>query len=204
MKNVIAGLEEGLQAIAEALEGSSGPDIPTPAAADEGKVLTADDDGTVSWEDIHALPSTEGAARGDVLLLDGYKIPFWGEPSGLVPSTSGASEGDVLTVNEYGSPAWATPSGGGGSGTTIYKKASTVQYNDKSDNYYVSIETLNTPITTNTVLLAVYNTDSQYSQKPVFTGYEVSTGMDYLEVIFDSNPNFTNALLVFATPESAS
>lgn len=48
MKTVIAGLEEGLNAIAEALEGDS--IVPTPAAADEGKVLTANDDGTASWE----------------------------------------------------------------------------------------------------------------------------------------------------------
>ena len=66
MKNVIAGLEEGLQAIAEALEADS--IVPTPAAADEGKVLTAGDDGTASWETPEGgIPTPTLSDEGKVL-----------------------------------------------------------------------------------------------------------------------------------------
>ena len=142
MKQVIQGLEEGLQAIAEALEGDS--IVPTPAAADEGKVLTANDDGTASWEDVDGLPAfTSPDDSGKVLKLieqdqQGTLAPEWTTPREVpaggsngqvlgknsngygwknivqVPSTSGASNGDVLT-NDGGIPTWAPASGGGGS-----------------------------------------------------------------------------------------
>lgn len=141
MKNVIAGLEEGLNAIAEALEG--GNIVPTPAAADEGKVLTAGDDGTASWEDAGSgLPTPTLDDDGKVLRVVSQSqeevAPEWSSvrevPTGgstgnvlkktsngygwaaisTVPSTSGASNGDVLT-NDGGIPTWAPASGGGGS-----------------------------------------------------------------------------------------
>lgn len=140
MKNVIAGLEEGLQAIAEALEGDS--IVPTPAAADEGKVLTANDDGTASWEDPEGgLPASTGTDRGKVLTVGYSGDPGWVTPTKEIPDVignhgkvlmagnpedeppvqwiainqvpSGGSTGQVLTktTNGYG---WAAASGGGG------------------------------------------------------------------------------------------
>ena len=143
MKQVIQGLEEGLQAIAEALEADS--IVPTPAAADEGKVLTAGDDGTASWEEpeggLPAFTSPDDSGKALKLIeqdQEGTLAPEWTAirevPTGgsngqvlgktsngygwksivQVPSTSGASNGDVLT-NDGGIPTWAPASGGGGS-----------------------------------------------------------------------------------------
>ena len=113
MKNVIAGLEEGLNAIAEALEG--GNIVPTPAAADEGKVLTAGDDGTASWEDAEGgLPAfTSPDDSGKMLKLieqnqQGDLAPEWATPR-EVPA--GGSNGQVLTKNSNGY-GWAAPAGG--------------------------------------------------------------------------------------------
>ena len=115
MKTVIAGLEEGLNAIAEALEGGGSEVVPTPTAADEGKVLTAGDDGTASWEDAGSgLPEyTSPDDSGKILKLieqdqQGNLAPEWSTPR-EVPA--GGSNGQVLTKNSNGY-GWAAPSGG--------------------------------------------------------------------------------------------
>ena len=238
MKQVIEGLQEGLKAIADAMEGG----YPEPTAASEGQVLTADGEGGASWEDAaDGLPEIDSQVEQGAVLAVGYsREPEWVNditdliPNGsaaLVPTTTGVTNGYVLT-NNSGTPTWAAGSGGGsypeptsatsgqvltadgiggaswqtpsgGGGTTIYKKTSTVEYDDKSDMYYASVEPFSTPITGNTVLLAVYYTDGNI-KKPLTTGYGFSASMDYLQVNFDSNPNVASVLLVFATPELAS
>lgn len=75
-------------------------------AANAGKVLTVNSDGTVSFQDV---PSEfpEGAQSGDVLAWGGETGPEW-RPH--YPESG--SEGDVLTLGETG-PEWAPPAGGG-------------------------------------------------------------------------------------------
>lgn len=108
MKTVIAGLEEGLNAIAEALEGDS--IVPTPAAADEGKVLTAGDDGTASWETPEGgIPTPtlddEGKVLKAVPQTQTTVAPEWGTVN-EVPI--GGRNGQVLTKNSNGY-GWANP-----------------------------------------------------------------------------------------------
>ena len=75
-------------------------------AANAGKVLTVNSDGTVSFQDV---PSEfpDGAQSGDVLAWGGETGPEW-RPH--YPESG--SEGDVLTLGETG-PEWTTPAGGG-------------------------------------------------------------------------------------------
>lgn len=110
MKQVIEGLSEGLQAIAEAVGGGGGGSsiVPTPAAADEGKVLTANDDGTASWEDgPEGLPDDSQAANQSVLMKT-VTGPQW-ETINQVPA--GGTQGQVLTKGASGYD-WANASGG--------------------------------------------------------------------------------------------
>ena len=78
-------------------------------AANAGKVLTVNSDGTVSFQDV---PSEfpDGAQTGDVLAWGGDTGAEW-RPH--YPESG--REGDVLTLGETG-PEWSTPSGG----TTLY------------------------------------------------------------------------------------
>lgn len=111
MKQVIQGLEEGLNAIAEAVGGGGGSSIvPTPAAADEGKVLTANDDGTASWEDASGVDMT-GAQAGQVLTaiqdMGGNLIQGWTTPDeGLPEITSSIEQGAVLAVGYSKEAEW--------------------------------------------------------------------------------------------------
>ena len=207
MRQVIQGLEEGLSAIAEALEGGGGSSIvPTPTAADEGKVLTAGDDGTASWEDAQGgLPDPGQASQGSVLALGYSREPEWETnitdllPNGsaaLVPATAGVTNGYVLT-NNNGTPAWAAASGGGGGGTTIYAFDSAVWDDDKSGNYYISVNS-STIANDSVAVLAVYNTDGHYPTV-ITTPYSYDAGEGYIQISFGTtNPNFTSARVVYA------
>ena len=75
-------------------------------AANAGKVLTVNSDGTVSFQDV---PSEfpDGAQTGDVLAWGGDTGAEW-RPH--YPESG--REGDVLTLGETG-PEWAAPGGGG-------------------------------------------------------------------------------------------
>lgn len=122
MKTVIAGLEEGLNAIAEALEGGggSGAVVPVPTLADDGKVLQVvsqtQTEVAPEWTEINTVPS--GGTQGQVLTkgASGYD---WANPSGGsdLPDYSYAYNGDVLTVAEDAKSGekyidWVAPAGG--------------------------------------------------------------------------------------------
>ena len=84
--------------------------VPTPAAADEGKVLTANDDGTASWEEPEGgIPtptlSDEGKVLKAVPQTQTTVAPEWGTVN-EVPI--GGSNGQVLTKNSDGY-GWAAP-----------------------------------------------------------------------------------------------
>lgn len=103
MKTVIEGLEKGLQDIATALGGSD--IVPTPTAQDEGKVLTANDDGTASWENAQSgLPRINGTLK---VLSTGYDepnqtfFPYWEDSLSNLIGHNG-NDGDVLTLNDGG------------------------------------------------------------------------------------------------------
>lgn len=118
MKTVIAGLEEGLNAIAEALEGGGGGGssiVPTPAAADEGKVLTAGDDGTASWE------NPEGG-------LPAYDSdPQTSDDLGKLLMINEAAQGTILR------PTWHLPTI---RTETVSLDSSDIMEDDKSGTYY--------------------------------------------------------------------
>ena len=95
MKQVIEGLEEGLQAIATALEGDG---YPKPTSATDGQVLTADGQGGADWEDAPSgLPSTQFTQTGDVLTVNDNGDPAWITPSGGLPAQSYSTANKVLT-----------------------------------------------------------------------------------------------------------
>ena len=134
MKNVIAGLEEGLNAIAEAIEGGGGSSIvPTPAAADEGKVLTAGDDGTASWENASGggIPTPTLDDESKVLRVIPQSqtrvAPEW---SSIREVSRGGQNGQVLTAIGGGDYEWANASGGGGSITKEFKYVQEMDFND--------------------------------------------------------------------------
>ena len=94
--------------------GGGGGIVPTPESTDVGKVLTANDDGTASWDTIKAeLPTVTNADRGKALKVNKTNNNINWTEINEVPNTTGASQGDVLTVGENGAE-WATPSGGSG------------------------------------------------------------------------------------------
>ena len=112
MKTVIAGLEEGLNAIAEALEGGGGGggNVPTPTLDDDGKVLKvvsqSQEEVAPEWATVREVPA--GGRNGQVLTKnsDGYG---WAAPAGGLPSSTSSDYGKVLTVDNHGDPDWATP-----------------------------------------------------------------------------------------------
>lgn len=112
MKNVIAGLEEGLQAIAEALEGGSGQQVPAPVAADNGKVLKATGAGQVAWQEDATgagVPTVTSGDDGKVLTADytgGVGTYSWEDAPSGVPDTSQVLQGSVLAVGYSGDPEW--------------------------------------------------------------------------------------------------
>ena len=130
MRQVIQGLEEGLQSIAEALEGGgSGGIVPTPAAADEGKVLTANDDGTASWETPEGgIPTPtlddEGKVLKAVPQTQTTVAPEWGTIREL---PIGGYDGDVLkrTSNGYEWSVINQVPNGGSTGQVLRKRNST-------------------------------------------------------------------------------
>lgn len=114
MKTVIAGLEEGLNAIADALEGGGGGggNVPTPTLDDEGKVLKAvpQTQTTVAPEWSSVREVSRGGQSGQVLTASGDGDYGWADASGGgLPSSTGADMGKVLTVDNHGNAEWATP-----------------------------------------------------------------------------------------------
>jgi hypothetical protein len=108
---------EKMEELIDALGGGGGGGssvVPTPESTDVGKVLTANDDGTASWDTIEAeLPTVTNSDRGKALKVNKTNNNInWANIS-EVPDTTGASQGDVLTVGANGAE-WATPSGGSG------------------------------------------------------------------------------------------
>lgn len=116
MRQVIQGLEEGLSAIAEALEGGGGGGssiVPTPTAQDEGKVLTAGDDGTASWETPEGgIPTPTLDDESKVLrVIPQTQTTVAPEWASIREVPTGGQNGQVLTKNS-GGYGWAAPAGG--------------------------------------------------------------------------------------------
>ena len=140
MKTVIAGLEEGLNAIADALEGGGGGGgsiVPTPAAADEGKVLTANDDGTASWEDAGSgIPTPtlddEGKVLKAVPQTQTTVAPEW---TTIRELPIGGREGQVLTKS-YEGYEWETPNGLPALYDEDNGKVLMAQYDSDTENTY--------------------------------------------------------------------
>ena len=125
MKTVIAGLEEGLNAIAEALEGGGGGggNVPTPTLDDDGKVLRvvsqSQEEVAPEWSSVREVPT--GGSNGQVLTKNssGYG---WANASGGLPALYGEEDKGKVLMAQYDSdtertyPAWSTikqvPTGG--------------------------------------------------------------------------------------------
>ena len=103
---------EQMDELIEALgQGGGGGIVPTPESTDVGKVLTANNNGTASWDTV--IPTVSNSDRGKALKVNKTNNNInWTEIS-EVPDTTGASQGDVLTVGASGAE-WKTPSGGSG------------------------------------------------------------------------------------------
>lgn len=116
----IEGMDELIQAVSGGGGGGEGAVVPTPTAQDEGKVLTAGDDGTASWEEATGgsdLPEITGDIDSGKVVMAG-----WSTSSGTgsyslenirqVTDPTNGSIGQVLTrtasASGYG---WATLDG---------------------------------------------------------------------------------------------
>lgn len=141
MKQVIQGLEEGLEAIAEALSGGSGS-YPEPTSATDGQVLTANGQGGASWEDPQGgLPSTAYRSKDDVLSLDNNLNPIWRAPD--VPIITSSDNGKVLKAqfdDKSGTFAYWGEASNGISRWTAQLSNFTVD--DKSGIAYISVDNL--------------------------------------------------------------
>ena len=111
MKNVIAGLEEGLQDIAEAL-GANSQKVPAPIATDNGKVLKATGAGAVAWQEDATgagVPAVTSGDDGKVLTADytgGVGTYSWEDAPSGVPDPGQALQGSVLALGYSGDPEW--------------------------------------------------------------------------------------------------
>ena len=123
MKTVIAGLEEGLNAIAEALEGGGGGGgsiVPTPTLDDDGKVLRvvsqSQEEVAPEWSTVREVPT--GGQRYQVLTKTGTGNVAYGwadapTPEPELPSISSGDSGKVLKAyydseEGYGYSRWDT------------------------------------------------------------------------------------------------
>lgn len=181
MKQVIQGLEEGLGAIATALEGDG---YPKPTNVPQGKVLTADGDDGASWEDAPSgLPTIPGS--GEVLMTeyDAQNDEYyarWTSQWGQMPPYQYANVGDVVTIDAYGNPTWAAPSGGGSVPTITSNdngKVLSAVYDDKSGSGYAEWVT---PSGGGGVVSTTFTVDGSDF---------VQDGSSY-KVVFDSNGDY--------------
>lgn len=191
MKQVIEGLEEGLNAIAEAVQGGSTP-IPTPTTADRGKFLGVNaSNNNIGWKDAPSgLPASTSADEGKSLLVDSNGDAEWGYPHGLVPDTTLASAGDVLSINNQGSPAWTTPTGG--SDLPSYTSENWGQYlsvdEDMEGNPYLTWAGVATPVREvryfSMLSKSDFTTDGQYVYKQFLEAGEPNASYEYTMIGF--------------------
>ena len=121
MKTVIAGLEEGLNAIADALEGGGsggGGNVPTPTLDDDGKVLKvvsqSQEEVAPEWSTVREVPT--GGQRYQVLTKTGTGNSAYGwanapTPEKELPAISSSDSGKLLQAwydseEGYGYTAW--------------------------------------------------------------------------------------------------
>lgn len=161
MKNVIAGLEEGLQAIANAIPPANA--VPDVESTDNGKVLKATysgGEGSYDWEDESGgVPSTVGHNLNNILVIDDTTInpptADWYSLDEVLPQMNEnnyPSNGDVIAYNSSTNKAeWQTPQGGGsGLPEITYEDTGKVlqaTYDDKSGTGSAEWSRLTTGIT---------------------------------------------------------
>lgn len=194
MKQVIEGLEKGLNAIAEAMGGGTVP-IPAPTSSDRGKFLGVNtSNNNIGWKDAPSgggLPASTYEDEGKSLLVDQNGSPAWGYPHDLLPDSTQASSGDVLAINNQGNPAWTTPSGGGSLPSyddSDVSKVLTVQYDDLGDRAYLEWTRPSSPVREvryfSMLSKSDFTVDGNYVYKLFSEGDEPTANYEYTMIGF--------------------
>lgn len=93
--------------------GAGGEDLPEHAAADDGKVLTVQQDGSLGWKTpSDELPAHTASDAGKVPVVQNDNSLAWEDIPTELPAHAVADAGKVLEVQNDNSLAWETPNGG--------------------------------------------------------------------------------------------
>lgn len=195
MKTVIAGLEEGLNSIAEALGGGGSDIVPTPTQSDQGKALRADyynGVGRTYWSDANLVPNASGGTNGQVLTTNGETYG-WANPSGGsdLPEIKSVDSGKVLTAQYYdksgsGYAIWSHLYGP--TITRVRLDKSDFSYEDKSGNYYMDIADYSIPYNN---VINVRSCDGFYTYKNIST-YNINPNDGNCYTIYFDSTDYAN------------
>ena len=180
--------------------------VPTPEAADSGKVLTAGADGTATWADVpEELPASLGTA-GQVLTVNaGATGVEWATPSG---GGGGVNLAEVVTISKtidghaYDSSTTNINIDEGGGSSVTYTPAQYKVADVKADAFNLLIGE-NYGYTTYTAVAAIIENTASAPTLPS-EGFWLAEGQKYYDVaVMDTSGSFVQIAQTHIIPPDA-